>query len=100
MLLLTTTISFAQQTVLFDFGGVFNTMLTTGENYNNMTEDLYQTHVGDHSIVDLINDTGANTGFSYAITSNFQYFNEGGTQIATGDAAFFHVNATKDSFFY
>lgn len=96
MFFFATTLAFAQQTVLFDFGSI--DIITTDMNYNNMAQPVD----GDASvepIANLINDTGANTGFSCAITGDFQYSNSAGALDTTGAAAFFPNLTSSDSLF-
>lgn len=104
LMILATTFSFAQQTVLIDFGDP--ALPTTTGNWNNTGSDnaavVYATEAGDQPITDMINDTGASTGFDFAITMDFQYFNGSlGTQAATsGDALFCNDPLiTRDYFF-
>ncbi len=107
MLLLATTFSFAQQTVLLDLGD-FNSdaWFADVNTYNNVTDagvsGVYNAHAGSHGIADMINDAGTNTGFTFAITQDFQYFGGNGNVTAnpmTGAAASFDSNAVRDYFF-
>ncbi len=99
-LLTATTMSFAQQTVMMDIGDVF-VDLQTGGNYNDMVDQPN----GANTIADLINDTGASTGFGFTTHANFEWFNvvgAGSTDFPAGpmgDAAIFEINTTRDSFF-
>jgi len=102
MLLLATTISFAQQTLLLDLGDEYVGKHAPG-NWNNMTSGVYGTQPGDHAIADMVNDAGTNTGFSFAITGAFQYFGGYGNLVTdtpmTGAAAAFPTEAVRDYFF-
>jgi len=96
--LLSTTISFAQKTVIIDFGDPQASWQAPGtSNYNNMSE--YAATVGSNGIADMVDNTGAATGFAFSITGNFEYFNTSGTQAPVGDAAMFDTMATRDSYF-
>jgi len=95
MLLLTSSIAFSQQNVFIDIGGAGE---TTASNYNNITS------VGDMNPLSLINEAGASTTFSITLTDGFIDVNNNGAgngtnASATGDAAIFEDQATRDSFF-
>jgi len=97
MLLLTSSMAFSQQIVLFDFGPLAD-VAAANLNYNNTEDPLAG---GDGTpIADLINNTGAASGIGYEITDRFTFRNTSGTQTPSGDAAAaFDSQATRDSFF-
>jgi len=96
MILLVSPMVFSQQTIFVDFGG---TTQNTSGNYNNVDD------VSDMTPVNLINDTGASSGLTITLTDAFidKNFNGPGSDdqpnSATGDAAIFEDQATRDSFF-
>ncbi len=96
MLLLISSMTYAQKTVFVDFGG---STQHTDNNYNNVDD------VGDMTPKDLMDDSGAATGFKITLTDEFidKNFNgpgsDGEPDEATGDAAIFDKQATRDSFF-
>ncbi len=95
-LLLVSPMVFSQQTVLVDFGGPTQ---NTANNYNNLDDP------SDMTAVPLINDTGASSGLTVTLTNALIDINfngpgsSGSPGVATGDAAFFEAQATRDSFF-
>jgi len=86
------TMAYSQQTVFIDFG---SSATETMGNYNNATD----VSSSGTPITDLINDTGAATGFGYDLYDGFIDRNTTGSMAPTGDAAEFDAEATRDSFF-
>lgn len=92
LLSLVSTMSYSQQTIFFDFGP---TGTPTSGNYNNAS-GVSPTAT---PIANLINSTGASTGFGYDLNDDFIDRNTTGSTAPTGSAAIFDVEATRDSFF-
>ena len=92
LLCFVSTMAYSQQTVFIDFGSAAT---ETAGNYNNATD----VSSNGTPIADLINDTGASTGFGYNLNDGFIDRNTTGSTSPTGDAATFDAEATRDSFF-
>ncbi len=79
-------------TVFVDFGET--TQLTAG-NYNNIVVNSPTVH----SIADMIDSTGANTGAGISISGFYPGSNSTGQTAPTGAAAVFAATATRDNMF-
>ncbi|MBO3097778.1 T9SS type A sorting domain-containing protein [Gelidibacter pelagius] len=92
LLMLMTSISFAQQYAFIDFG---HGNTTTSGNWNNVVTTMQnQTGV----IVNLIDSNGAATGVTLELTDAFDAINTNGTT-SPNSALPFPASATRDSFF-
>jgi|26BtaG_2_1085354.scaffolds.fasta_scaffold03116_3 lysophospholipase L1-like esterase len=92
LLMLMTSISFAQQYAFIDFG---NSSTTTPGNWNNVVTTMQnQTGV----IVNLIDSNGSATGVTLELTDSFDAINTNGTT-SPNSALPFPASATRDNFF-